>query len=120
MEKTITELQKEIHKEAIAHGFYQNDNMLHDLLQTATSNEKTVEELDRLFVLKRLLLIHSEISEAMEALRLGDELSLTSELADATIRIFDIAEYINFSLYKAIIAKMKINKKREYLHGKLF
>ena len=76
-----------------------------------------------------IILFHSEISEAVEALRNGDPASekipefsqLEEELADTVIRIMDYAEHRGIDLWSAILAKAEYNKGRSYRHGgKLF
>lgn len=66
-----------------------------------------------------LCLIHSEISEAMEGARKGlmdDKLPnrpmLEVELADAVIRIFDMAGGLNLDLPGAIAEKLQYNASR--------
>lgn len=67
----------------------------------------------------KLCLIHSEISEAMEGHRKGkqdDHLphrsSLEVELADAIIRILDLAGRMSLDLEGAIMEKLEYNSKR--------
>lgn len=75
-----------------------------------------------------LCLIHSEISEALEALRKNNppddkvpEFSgVETELADAVIRIMDLAHARGWRVAQAIEAKMKFNTNRPYKHGKEF
>lgn len=89
---------------------------------------------------EQLMLIVSELSEALEAYRVGRRFdrknieALTSddpavfkacikdtfedELADATIRILDLAGYLGINLEAHILAKMKYNESRPHKHGK--
>ena len=80
-------------------------------------------KLDRYFagalVAQKICLSHSELSEAMEGHRKGlkdDKLPhrsmLEVELADAIIRILDIAESENLDVIGAIIEKVAYNRKR--------
>jgi len=72
-----------------------------------------------------LALIHSEISEALQALRDGnpadthcpDYSALEVELADAVIRIMDYAHARSLDIAGAIIAKMGYNQTRPMRHG---
>lgn len=66
-----------------------------------------------------MCLIHSEVSEAMEGYRknlMDDHLTHRKmeevELADAVIRIFDLAGYRKFDLGGAIVEKLAYNKNR--------
>lgn len=70
-------------------------------------------------VSEKLLLVHSEISEAMEGHRkdrMDDKLPhrkmLEVELADAVIRIFDMAGGFNLDLPGAIAEKLAYNSQR--------
>jgi hypothetical protein len=115
----------------------------------------------------KLALIHSEISEALEELRVRDDLNMyyscpvckttdmtpampgaavppeggepelrhvcknehsfsqaerkpegfAVELADAIIRIFDLAEALNLSIEEALVVKARYNDTRPYKHG---
>lgn len=72
----------------------------------------------------KLCLIHSEISEAMEAVRLGKDFddklphsALGVELADAVIRIMDLATQRGIPLAQIIIDKHRYNSSRPFRHG---
>lgn len=73
-----------------------------------------------------IALIHSELSEALEALRkhpdgpdhhLPDYLNVEVELADAVIRIMDFSAAHGYDVARAILAKHEYNKQRPYKHG---
>lgn len=68
---------------------------------------------------EKLCLVHSEISEALEAFRdnaqdtkLPHRSGLEVELADAVIRIFDLSAGLNLDLCGAIYEKIEYNKTR--------
>lgn len=80
-------------------------------LETGGEKERNVPEM--------LCLIHSEISEAMEGHRKGlmdDKLPhrkmIEVELADALIRIGDLATYLGLDIGAAAVEKMAFNAKR--------
>lgn len=109
---TLTELVKESHERSRRKGWYDGE--------AAT---RSVPEM--------LALIHSEISEALEAYREGSmevyqQLTRDGqlkpdgfpiELADAVIRIADLCGYLGMDLEAAVRAKSDFNETREYRHG---
>ena len=77
----------------------------------------------------KIALMHSELSEALEAVRNHDPQSekipeftlLEEELADVVLRIMNFSSQLNLRLPEAIIAKDEYNSNRPYKHGgKLF
>jgi hypothetical protein len=100
----IQELVKICHGDAVKAGWYTD---IH------TGEPKTLN------VGERMALIHSEISEAFEAYRknlmddhLPDRKGIEVELADAIIRICDLAGAENLDLAGAIMAKLLYNRNR--------
>lgn len=72
---------------------------------------------DQVNTLEKFALIHSEISEAMEAYRrknLDGKDGLAEELADAVIRILHLAGIYKINLAKEILKKLETNKNREW------
>lgn len=65
-----------------------------------------------------LALVHSEVSEALEADRNHEgKDAYAEELADVVIRLLDHAETEGINLERAIEEKMAENRDRDYKHG---
>ena len=102
------DLAEEIHKNAVEKGFW----------------DKTV---DPIFIAKQMMMIVSEVSEAMEALRKDmDSDQISDEFADILIRTLDLyagiakAGYVTKSLDYAVKQKMERNTHRPKKHGVRF
>jgi len=64
-----------------------------------------------------LALIHSEVSEALEAFREGDVEHFKEEMADVLIRVLDCVVGIDPDFDATVEAKMQVNRGRGYHHG---
>jgi len=100
---TIGKLQEKVHRIAVEHGWWDN--------QRSTG--------------EALMLIVTELAEAMEAYRIGNPQSdvipgfsrLEEELADVIIRVLDFAGGTGLDLEGAIESKVSYNETRPYRHG---
>ena len=111
-ENNVKKLIKKIHEQNIQAGWWTDIETGADL----TSNNGETAKRN---VPEMLCLIHSEISEAMEGYRknlMDDKLPhrsmLEVELADAVIRICDMAGGLGLDLDGAINEKLEFNKNR--------
>ena len=111
--QSISELTDLIHGLNVAAGWWTNLETGEDL--TSKLGEKPKRNIPEM-----LCLIHSEVSEAMEGHRknlMDDKLPhrkmLEVELADAVIRILDLAGALELNIGAAIQEKRKYNAVRE-------
>jgi len=65
-----------------------------------------------------LMLITSELGEAIEDYRTGEIDGFTEELADVLIRLFDLSSGLGLDLEDSFWKKMEFNKQRPERHGK--
>ena len=64
-----------------------------------------------------LALIHSEVSEALEAFRADDRDNFAEELADVLIRVLDCVGGLSDEFGAVVAAKLAKNRERGYRHG---
>lgn len=117
MGKTIAEWQAEVHALAVAKGWHERP----------MRDENGKVNVDA--VAAKLALVHSEISEALEALRddprdlgicvssKGKPEGFVVELADAVIRILDLAEALGVDVELAMMDKHAFNQTRPHRHN---
>ncbi len=99
----ISQMQEEVHRTAIEHGWWEKPRPVGEVL----------------------MLMVTELAEAMEAYRSGNPESekipgfsqMEEELADVVIRLLDFAGGEDLDIEGALIAKMLYNEKRPYRHG---
>lgn len=66
-----------------------------------------------------LMLIVTELAEAMEAYRKQDQDNFKEEIADVFIRLFDLCGGFDIDIEEEIAKKSARNKTRPYKHGKI-
>lgn len=66
-----------------------------------------------------LMLIVTELAEAMEAHRIQDEANFREEIADSFIRLLDLCGGLGIDIEEEIYKKSLRNKQRPYKHGKV-
>jgi NTP pyrophosphatase (non-canonical NTP hydrolase) len=119
---TINELAEHLHGIARSKGFYDvDDAVLREVVDYDTRQQIKIALEQASFAR-----MHSELSEAVEAIRHGNPMSekiigythVEEEIADAIIRLLDYSAAQKFDIGGAIVAKSEYNEGREYLHGK--
>lgn len=106
----LNELRNEIYKDAVAHGlweFRENYAWL-DELEDMTEEDKKDYCVD---------IIVEETDELRQAVNEKGE-HFAEELADVIITALSAAGYLGIDIDKAVREKMKINRGREWRHGK--
>ena len=109
----LDDLAHTLHARAKAKGFYEP-------LQWMEPTDHII------FYLKQLAMVHSEVSEVLEAIRKdkGDE-EVVIELADCIIRLLDFWAFLNQTGYTkkklsdALNEKIAVNEERPHMHGVL-
>lgn len=64
-----------------------------------------------------LALVHSEVSEALEAFRKDEKEHFLEEMADVVIRVLDCTAGLDLDIDAAIRTKLEKNKTRGFRHG---
>lgn len=112
MTTPFNDLAFEVHRTAIDKGFWSGQKPLSD-----------ASNVDMNQVMAKLALMHSEITEILEAIRKNKGVkNTTEEFADLIIRTLDVWAHLAecgmvSSLDAAVDDKTQINKAREHLHG---
>lgn len=114
--KTFTTLSHAVHANSRIKGFW---SLIEEL-----KTHKRFKEIEVIWKLSRIGLMHSEASEAIEGIRknlpddhLPNRSMEVAELADVVIRIMDFAGAYDLPLAEVILEKMAYNSGRPFMHG---
>ncbi len=72
---------------------------------------------DPFWIPAKLMLIVSEVSEAVEGFRNDDKANFEEELADIVIRTLDMASRLDIDIEGSVLKKLEKNSKRSFKHG---
>lgn len=147
---TIKELCEKTYKNACEKGFYSEQEELNSNFNKYNFTDNLTDYVFYQIVSTKLMLIVSELSESLEALRTNKVLArnlgaeplpdfdifsdvvfkdyfqnvikdtFEDELADTAIRLFDLCGWLGIDLEGHIKAKMRYNATRECKHNKAF
>jgi NTP pyrophosphatase (non-canonical NTP hydrolase) len=95
--RSLNELSSICHSIAVEKGFWEGKRNMGELL----------------------MLIVTELAEAMEAYRRQDQENFKEEIADSFIRLLDLCGGLEIDIEEEIAQKSKKNKSRPYKHGKI-
>ena len=123
--KEFKRLQNATQRTNLKKGFYEVDEDINNLTDKYGVPVKLVMAIQEARMAQKLMLIVSELGEALEALRHGNPpdnhipkfSGMEAELADAIIRIMNLSGTEDIRLAEAIIAKASYNARRPYKHG---
>lgn len=141
--QALNELAREVYKNAVDHGFYEAEM---DMIDAVGGDLDRSIALQHFVFAQRIALIHSELSEALEAdrnnrfarnvgtveialerntsyesvFRAAIKDSVEDEIADALIRILDLCAARNIDIGTHVRLKMAYNSGRPRKHGKAY
>ena len=122
-EQEVRRKDAAIHHQNVEKGFWED----YDAVKALLKDSPYWPIVNKWHTACRLMLVVSELSEALEADRkdlMDDKLphrkGLEVELADAAIRIRDLGEGLGMDLVGAETEKLDYNLNRPHKHGKVF
>lgn len=127
MEIGLDAIAAVVHETAIDKGFWPNKYYtLNDTALNAQDNLDIAEVTEEAIGVK-LALVHSEVTEVLEAIRKNQgKTAIVEEMADIIIRLVDLyaamrnTGQVDDSLDEVVQSKMKKNSLRPKLHGNRF
>lgn len=118
----INKLAQEIHENAKAKGFYEKERNIGEALCLIHSEVSEALEADRknLHTKANIFAVNGWTADAdfTDSFKNNVKDTFEDELADTMIRVMDLAAYKGIDLEEHIKAKMRYNSLREHKHGK--
>lgn len=121
--KNLTLLAKEIHAANREKGFYDKPTEVGTQLMLVTSELSEALEADRHGLRANKIAFEEELSAGADfasAFKVQIKDSYEDEIADAIIRLFDHCGYKGIDIHFHIENKLKYNRSRDKLHGKSY
>lgn len=120
----INKLSKEVHQNARDKGFFDNDKNIGEMLCLIHSEVSEALEADRKdeYCLKSVDVINGWVSDKdfTEYYKENVKGTFDEEMADIVIRVMDLCQFKGIDLEGHIEAKMRVNSLREHKHGKKY
>lgn len=132
---SIVALQQIVHENSARHGFWEpwDDaqwleefavHLKNSAVGMATDNYNRILKIAKehrvMLLATKLMLMVSEVSEALEALRDEDPLNFNEELIDNLIRTLDTLAKVQAPTTAILADKIAKNSERGYKHGRSF
>ena len=85
-----------------------------DLVMKQAAEKGWGTKVEEINVMEKLALIHSEVSEALQAYRYKKDEEFGMELGDIVTRILHLCGIMNIDIKSEILKKLELNKNREW------